>query len=228
MPFDIDRQYVLALSYASGTADRNGAILDTSGWGEVEIVVNVGTVASGAVTRIRVDSDSDSAFGSAQEITGASMDIEDDDDGQVFIIPLQNVPERYIRVVIDKDTANACAESVNYVLHKPMRMPQTSAETDEVNVDSIHLWPVVGTGASASPSLSPSLSPSASSSPSASPSSSSSASDSPSSSDSLSVSLSPSDSGSASPSVSTSLSPSLSDSPSSSPSLSESLSPSPS
>ena len=220
MPFDIDRKYVRALAWASGTADRNGAILDTSGWHEIEVVANVGTVAAGATTRIRVDCDSDSAMGSASEIDGASMDIVDDDDGQVFVIPLEHVPERYIRVVIDKDASNACAESVNYVLHGPTTTPQTTAVTDVINVDTFHRWPTTGTGASASPSLSPSLSPSASASPSASISPSPSSSASPSSSESASPSLSPS--------ASVSLSPSATPSPSASPSLSPSASPSPS
>jgi len=252
MPINEDRKYVLALANASGSADRNGAILDMSGIEEVDIVVSVGVVAPGAVTRIRVDSDSDVAFGSPQEIDGASMDIEDDDDGQVFIIPIQNPPERYVRLVVDKDGANACEESAMYVQAGFHRSPQDSASTDEVNVDTIHQWPSVGTGASASPSVSVSLSPSlsvsssesrsssastspsssVSLSPSASPSSSSSPSSSASVSESRSVSLSPSSSESRSASVSesrsVSLSPSASDSPSASPSLSPSASPSPS
>ena len=222
-----DRKFTRALAYATGTADRSGAILDMKQFEEVDVIVSFAAIAGGGVNRIRVDSDSDSAFGSAQEITGTQIDILDDDDGQVFVIHIAHVPERYIRLVVDKDTSNACAESAVYLQTRPGSMPQTSDVTDVLTTES-HNWPIVGTGASASPSLSVSLSPSSSSSPSASPSSSASASDSPSASPSLSPSLSPSDSGSASPSVSVSLSPSASESPSASPSLSPSLSPSPS
>ena len=138
-----DRKYTVGLAYASGTADRTGATLDMKGFQEVDMIVQLGTVATGGANSIKAQCDSDSAFGSPQDITGSAQTIADDDDGQVFVITVQNPPERYVRVYIDKDTSNACAETVTYIQYGPDAKPVTSASAT-VNVES-HVWPAVGT-----------------------------------------------------------------------------------
>lgn len=139
-----ERKYSIALAYASGTADREGAALDMSGYQEVDIVVSLGAVEASGTNSIKAQCDTTSAFASAQDIAGTAQTIADDDDGQVFIIHLANVPERYVRVYVDKDTSHACAESAIYVQHKPDSNPQTNDVTDNVTTES-HVWPAVGT-----------------------------------------------------------------------------------
>jgi hypothetical protein len=139
-----DRKYTIALAYASGTADRTGAVLDMSGFQEVDIIVSLGAVEAGGTNSIKAQSDADSAFGSPQDITGTAQTIADDDDSQVFIIHVANPPERYVRVYVDKDTSHALAESAMYVQHKPSVKPITNAVTDAITTES-HVWPAVGT-----------------------------------------------------------------------------------
>lgn len=139
-----DRKHTIALAYASGTADRTGAALDMSGFQEVDIIVSVAAVATGSTYSIKAQSDADSAFGSPQDIAGTAQTIADDDDGQVFIIHVANPPERYVRVYVDKDTSNACAESVLYVQYGPNAKPITNNTTDAITTES-HVWPAVGT-----------------------------------------------------------------------------------
>jgi hypothetical protein len=143
MPLN-DRKYTKALSYASGTADRTGVVLDMSGFQEVDIVVILATIATGGTNSIKAQSDDNLAFASPQDITGTAQTIADDDDDQVFIIHIANPPERYVRLYVDKDTSNACAESAMYVQSKPSSKPQTNDVTNAVTTES-HVWPVVGT-----------------------------------------------------------------------------------
>ena len=232
-----DRKYQRALVYASGTGDRSGDSVDMSQIEEIDIVVSFATIAAGAVTHIAAESDDNSSFTSGLELVGTQIDVADDDDNQVFVISIQNPPERYVRLKVDKDGSNASAESAVYVLHRHGRTPQTSDVANVLTTEA-HEWPATGTAATASASLSPSSSASESASislsPSVSPSLSSSLSPSispslsPSLSASVSVSLSDSASISLSPSLSISLSPSSTESPSATESLSPSLSPSPS
>jgi hypothetical protein len=138
-----DRKYSVGLIYASGTADRTGATLDMSGFQEVDMIVSLATIAVGGTNSIKAQSDSDSAFGSPQDIVGTAMTIVDDDDGQLFILHLANPPERYVRIYVDKDTSNACAESVLYVQHKPDTKPITN-DSATVTTES-HVWAADGT-----------------------------------------------------------------------------------
>ena len=139
-----DRKYTVGLAYGTGTADRTGAALDMSGFQEVDIIVQVGTVATGGTNSIKAQSDSTSAFSSPLDIAGTAQTIADDDDGQVFIINVQNPPERYVRVYVDKDTSNACAETVTYCQYGPDSKPQTNTTTDAVTSEA-HVWPATGT-----------------------------------------------------------------------------------
>ena len=77
MPFT-ERKYVRALPWAEGSADRSGAILDMSGQDELDVIVSVGDVANSAVTRFRIDSDSDVLMGSPSELDDTNIDIIDD------------------------------------------------------------------------------------------------------------------------------------------------------
>lgn len=138
-----DRKVSLGLAYASGTADRQGATLDMSGYQEVDMIVVAHAVATGATYSVKAQSDSDSSFGSPQDIAGTAQVIADDQDGDIYVINITNPPERYVRIYIDKDTSNACAETVLYVQHQPDAKPVTTASST-VNVESF-VAPAVGT-----------------------------------------------------------------------------------
>lgn len=139
-----DVKISLALAYASGTADRTGAALDMSGYQGVMMVYHNVSVATGATTSIKAQSDTASAFGSPQDITGTAQTIADDDDGQIFVIDIENVPERYVRLYVDKDTSNAVAESAIYIQYGPDSKPTTMTVTDLVTHER-HVAPAVGT-----------------------------------------------------------------------------------
>jgi hypothetical protein len=139
-----DRKFSKGLAYASGTADRSGAACDMSGFQELDIVVTFATIAASGTNSIKAQCDDNAAFSSAQDIAGTTQTVAVDDDDQIFIIHIANPPERYVRVYVDKDTTNACAESVLYIQSNPGSKPQTNDATDLVTTES-HVWPLVGT-----------------------------------------------------------------------------------
>jgi hypothetical protein len=139
-----DRKYTMALVYASGTADREGAALDMSGYQEVDVVFQFGTIEAAGTNSIKVQCDDNASFTSAQDIAGTAQTVAHDDDGQIFIVNIVNPPERYIRAYVDKDTSHACAETVTYVQHMPGRKPQTNDVANLVTTES-HVGPATGT-----------------------------------------------------------------------------------
>ena len=132
-----------ALNYSSASTALAGTTLDMSGWQGVLMVVKMAAITSGAATSIKAQSDSDSAFGSAQDITGTSITIADDDDDQVFIIDLRHVPERYVRVYLSRATQAAACDGI-YIQYGPDSRPVTNDVTNYVTTET-HIWEAVGT-----------------------------------------------------------------------------------
>jgi hypothetical protein len=133
-----------ALAYASGTADRNGIVIDTAGAEEVTFIVTFATIAAGAVTSVKVQQGAASNMSDAADLEGTGISVAADDDDQVFMIDIVKPLERYLRVVIDKDASNATAESAVAVLSGRRKKPCDNNITDETTSE-IHISPAEGT-----------------------------------------------------------------------------------
>ena len=131
-----------ALDYASGTADRNGATLDMKGYDGVLVVCKLATIATNATTSIKMQSGAASDMSDAADLTGTGVTIADDDDNEVKFIDLYQPRERYVRCVMDKDTSNACAESVVYIQYRGKSAPVTQPSGVE---GETHQSPAEGT-----------------------------------------------------------------------------------
>jgi len=137
-------KFTTALTYATGTADRNGAILDMDGYRGVLMVVQLLAVATGGVNSIKAQQDTAANMATAADLVGTGITIADDDDNQVFIIDLYEPVERYVRLVVDKDASNACAESAMYIQYGARNRPTTPTVTDLVTYER-HMSPAEGT-----------------------------------------------------------------------------------
>lgn len=137
-----DAEVVDVLDYASGTADRNGATIDTQGFEGVAFIVKFATIASSAVTSIKAQSGDASNMSDAADLEGTAQSIADDDDNQVFVIDVKRPKERYVRLVVDKDGTNACAESAVAILYGAQTKPTT--KDSDVNGESF-VSPAEGT-----------------------------------------------------------------------------------
>ena len=132
-----------ALDYASGTADRTGAVLDMQGYEGVLMIVKFAAIASSAVTTIKAQQDTAVGMGSAADLLGTGISVADDDDNEVFIIDLYKPLERYVRLYVDKDASNATAESAIYVQYETRALP---CDNNTVPVTTeVHVSPAAGT-----------------------------------------------------------------------------------
>ncbi len=142
--FGKDCKVTTALDYASGTATREGAILDMSGFNSVCAIVKFATIAGSAVGDIHFEQDSAAGGGTMADLLGTAIAVADNDDDQIFMIDLVKPTERYVRVVVTKDASNAMAEDAIYIQYNPIAKPQTQNVTNEVTCE-VHVSPAEGT-----------------------------------------------------------------------------------
>jgi len=128
------------LDYASGTADRNSASVDMAGKEWVLFIAKFATVAAGAVTSVKLQQSADDS--SFADLAGTGITVAADDDNQSFAIALYRPSDRYVRLVVDKDAANATAETA-IAISDPAGVGLASI-TDEITVE-MHYSPAEGT-----------------------------------------------------------------------------------
>ena len=122
------------LVYASGTASRNGAILDMSGWDGVIALVQHGTIAGSAVGDVHWEQDTASGGGTMADLAGTAIAVADDDDDEVWVMDLYRPLERYVRAVVTKDGSHAQAETVTYIQYSGTKLPVEDAGADEYEI----------------------------------------------------------------------------------------------
>lgn len=133
----------VGLAYASGSADREGAVIDMKGWDGVLVIAQFGTIATGAVTSIKMQQGAAANLSDAADLAGTAQTIADDDDSKVKYIDVYQPRERYVRVVVDKDATNACAETVTYIQYRGREVPPSAHGTGVAG--EAHLSPAEGT-----------------------------------------------------------------------------------
>ena len=142
--FSTDVKITTALDYTSGTAVRNGATLDMQGYESVMVAVHFATIAAGGTNSIKMQQDSASGMGTAADLLGTSQSVAVTDDDEIYWIDLVKPRERYVRLVMTKDTSNACAESAVYYQYGPKKLPVSNTVADAVTGE-IHVSPAEGT-----------------------------------------------------------------------------------
>jgi len=134
-----------ALDYASGTADREGAIIDMQGYDGVLMITKFADLAGSCVTTVKAQQDTDDAFGDdPQDLEGTGITVADDDDDEIFVIDLYRPLERYVRLYVDKDAAHASGESAIYVQYSGSKAPVDNNVADAVTCE-LHISPAEGT-----------------------------------------------------------------------------------
>ncbi len=133
-----------ALDYASGSADRDGAVLDMQGGHSVLAVVKFATIAAGAVTTIKMQQGDQANLSDAVDLEGTGLSVAADDDNQVFWSDLYLPTKRYVRLYIDKDGSNATAEMAFYIQYGPKVKPCDNNIADTITGE-LHVSPDAGT-----------------------------------------------------------------------------------
>lgn len=140
---DVKVDTALDLATAANT-DRNGEVIDMNGYRGVLMCVKFGVIDANAVTSIKAQQDTAAAFNvDPQDLAGTKIDVAHDDDNQIFIIDLFEPTDRYVRVVVDKDTGNT-QEMAWYVRYGARFRPTTNTLANEVTYER-HESPAEGT-----------------------------------------------------------------------------------
>lgn len=128
----------------SAAVDRNGAGLDMAGFDGVLMIVKMADIAAGAVTSIKAQQSDDNGVTDAySDLEDTGIAIADNDDDQVFIIDLVQPRKRWVRLLVDKDAANATNECALYVQYAARNHPVTQTVADEVTYER-HVSPDEG------------------------------------------------------------------------------------
>ena len=120
-------QAIAPAAGVAATTDINGATLDMSGFEGVLCIVTFGTITATAVTSIKAQQGADSGLSDAADLAGTAQVVADNDDEKVFYIDLFSPRERYVRVVVDRGTANAVVASAEYIQYGPRKAETTHA-----------------------------------------------------------------------------------------------------
>ena len=80
----------------------------------------------------------------AADLAGTGITVAADDDNQIFVLDIFQPAERYVRVVVDKDAANATAEDAIYIQYAGRTVPFDNNQTDAVTYE-LHVSPAEGT-----------------------------------------------------------------------------------
>jgi hypothetical protein len=110
---------------AAGTTDIEGTVIDTQGFQGVAFLVRMGAMTTGAVTSIKAQQGAASDGSDAADLAGTAQAVAVADAGEVFIVDILRPTERYVRLYVDRDTANAVVASAEAILYGPSDAPVT-------------------------------------------------------------------------------------------------------
>lgn len=129
---------------AAGTSDQNSSVVDTAGYEAVRFIALFGTLTATQVTSVKVQQGALSDGSDMADLEGTSTGpLADGDSNKALIVEVVRPRERYVRLVVDRGTANAVIDGVIAELYQPRVMPITQDTT--VSAAEKHASPAEGT-----------------------------------------------------------------------------------
>lgn len=129
---------------AAGTTAVNGATIDMAGYEGVLFIVTFGTLTATQVTSIKAQQDTDSGAGTMADLLGTkTANLGDSDSGKALALDVFRPAERYVRVVVNRGTANAVIERGIAILYGGSTRPATNPAT--IIAMETHVSPIEGT-----------------------------------------------------------------------------------
>lgn len=130
---------------AAGTTDINSSAVDMRGFESVAFVVALGTLTATQVTSIKVQQSDDSGSSDSwDDLAGtASPAAADGDSNKLIGVEVYRPKKRYVRLVVDRGTANAVVDGIFAVLGRPDVSPV--AYSAFTATPEIHNSPAEGT-----------------------------------------------------------------------------------
>lgn len=138
-------KYKVALdAQAAGQSDVNGNAIDHSQFEGVVFLAKFGAIDAGAVTSIKAQSSEDGSTGWA-DLEGTQVDVADTDDGKIAVLELYRpTPDKpFVRLVLQRGTADATLESAEAILYGPRKAGVT--QDSDVAASEVHAGADEGT-----------------------------------------------------------------------------------
>ena len=129
---------------AAGTTDINSTVIDMQNFEGVQFLVAFGAITAGAVTSIKVQQGAQSDLSDAADLEGTAVAVADDDDNKLFYLDVFRPRERYVRLVVDRETQNAVLDGIFAQQYGPRTMP-TIHDSTTVGGGETHASPAEGT-----------------------------------------------------------------------------------
>lgn len=117
------RSLITPTAGAAGTSDINSSIIDMFGYNAVLLLARFGAITTAAVTSIKAQHGDDSGLSDAADIEGTAQTVAVADAGEIFAIDIVKPTKRYVRLVVDRGTANAVVASAEAILYAPQSAP---------------------------------------------------------------------------------------------------------
>lgn len=130
---------------AAGTSDQTSSALDMKGYDAVVFLVLFGTLTSTQVTSIKVQqSDDDGSTDAYSDLEGSgSAALADGDSNKMLISEIYRPTKRYLKLIVDRGTANAVIDGVVAIQHHAKVAPVTQGTT--VSSSELLVTPAEGT-----------------------------------------------------------------------------------
>ena len=126
----------------AGAADISGSTVDMSRYQSALFVVSFGAIAATAVTSVKVQQGDKSDASDMSDLLGTGVTVANDDDDKIKFIDVIRPMKRYIRIVVDRATANAVVAAAVVILSGPR---QKSTEHGVGIAGELHISPAEGT-----------------------------------------------------------------------------------
>jgi hypothetical protein len=118
----------VANAAAAAQTDVTSSSVDMKGFFAVTFAAAVGSIAStGTVDMHAEGSDDDSSW---SNLTGATItQLGDADDNKLALLEITDPRQRYVRVVVERGTADSSVDSIVAIQSEPQREPTTHSTT---------------------------------------------------------------------------------------------------
>lgn len=121
---------------AAGTTDVV-ATIDRTGFNAVKFDILFGTITSTAVTSVKIGYGDQSDGSDVTDLSDGTITVADDDDNQIGLVELLEIPEgaKYVVITVDRGTANAVIDGIVATLFNPRSIPVTQ-DTSSTVIDA--------------------------------------------------------------------------------------------
>lgn len=121
---------VVEAAGAAGSTDLTSDSVDMAGFDGVLFIAHLGTLTAGQVTALRSQhSADDSTFGDIAD--GATGNAADGDGNKLLFVDVYRPQKRYVRVILDRATANAVLNGIIAIQYCGDKAPFTHADISQ-------------------------------------------------------------------------------------------------